>query len=581
MRRFVATARWVAFAAAFAALTALDARAQGTAEMIGRSVQIRVTVGKTATFKTEDRPGWKNNGTGFIATTSGSGVVPINVAITTVAGISYEDFTYEFTAQAGSAEHALMLTSGTLSKNGGRKTLSVTWDPAKDPGWAAVRVRVTGNNPDRFTFFVEGTVSTGKPVPMPPPPTILAAAAPRPAPAAPPPAPALCRSGTGYSGAHFAALTGDVRVRPDAQPEGWITAKHDTELCIEDHIKTDDESTAYLALADMSTFFLKPESEVVVVTPPERMSKIALVAGNIWTNIKRMVKDGSMEIDLNQAVTGIKGTTLALSTTRDASTVQVFEGTVEFRSKATGARALVRAGESMTATARGLSPVTRFDVARETAAWRALGAPFDGTSAPAMPTVDVNGSWAVAFDGGTRTTLDLRQSGRSVTGTLRAPDNSRGGVTGTVSADTLLLSRDTGLETVQRYRLLVNGDRFAGTYANEGRYPGQGAFDGIRTAPAAPSVTGTWNVTFAGATQTTLVLRQTGNRVTGTLRTPDNSRGEVSGTFDGTTLLLSRDTGLETIQRYRLTVSGDRFTGTFANEGKYPDSGTFAGVRTP
>ena len=62
-------------------------------------------------------------------------------------------------------------------------------------------------------------------------------------------------------------------------------------------------------------------------------------------------------------------------------------------------------------------------------------------------------------------------------------------------------------------------------------------------------------------------------------RTPDHSSGGVTGTFDGTTLLLSRDTGLETIQRYRLTVTGDRFTGTYVNEGKYQDRGTFEGSR--
>lgn len=57
-------------------------------------------------------------------------------------------------------------------------------------------------------------------------------------------------------------------------------------------------------------------------------------------------------------------------------------------------------------------------------------------------------------------------------------------------------------------------------------------------APAAPvGVSGTWSVTFVG-------------------------------------------TGLETIQRYRVTVTGNPFTGTFANEGKYPGSGTFEGERT-
>ncbi|MDQ8154503.1 MAG: FecR domain-containing protein [Gemmatimonadota bacterium] len=550
------------------------AHAQGVAEYKARSAELRVSVGNTTGFTTELREGWRSNGTGFTAATSGTGAVPVTISIKGIAGVSYEDYKYDVTVTTGSDDTPLLKETGSIPVGGGSKSFTVTWDPRRNPGAMAVHVGILGWNPDRFGFFVDGTVSTGKPVPMPPP--LL-----QPTPA--PPVAKRCRSGTGYSGAHFSGLTGQVSVRPDARPDAWITAKLDTELCTEDHIKTDDESTAILSLADMSTFILRPQSEVIVVTPPEKMSKVALAAGNIWTNVRKMMKDGTMEIDLNQAVTGIKGTTLALSTSPLASTVQVFEGTVEFRSKATGATVLVHAGESITATARGFSPVTRFDIARETAAWNALGASGasgGGATSPA-PHADLSGTWAVSFDGGARTPLELRQSGPTVTGTLRAPDNSRGGVTGMVDGTTLLLSRDTGLETIQRYRLTVDGDRFTGRYANEGRYPGQGAFDGIRAPAIAPSVTGTWSVTFSGRDQTTLSLRQAGSQVSGTMRTPDNSRGAVTGTFDGTTLLLSRDTGLETVQHYRVTVAGDRFTGTFVNEGRYPDSGRFAGVRLP
>ncbi len=311
-----------------------------------------------------------------------------------------------------------------------------------------------------------------------------------------------------------------------------------------------------------------------------------------------------MEIDMNQAVCGIKGTTLALSTSPQSSTVQVFEGSVEFRSKATGARALVHAGQSVTATARGLSPIVPFDVAGEAAKWRAIGAPSvpalpvratgaeaaRGTGAsPAREAPDLSGLWTVTFQDGTVTSLTLRQSGSDVTGVLRPSDNSRGDVVGTFDGTTLRLRRDTGLETVQHYRVTVVGDRFSGTFENVGRYPDRGTFNGVRAAlvpePTPVNVTGTWRVTFAGTSESTrtfestLRLRQSGRSVSGTMRAPDNSRGDVTGTFDGTTLVLSRDTGLETIQHYRVTVTGDRFTGTYVNEGRYPDSGRFAGVR--
>jgi len=77
-----------------------------------------------------------------------------------------------------------------------------------------------------------------------------------------------------------------------------------TVLCVDDHVKTDEDSTAIIAFADLSTFLLKPESEIVVSNPPHHDSKIGLVLGNIWTNVKKMAKDGTMEVDMSQAVAG-------------------------------------------------------------------------------------------------------------------------------------------------------------------------------------------------------------------------------------------------------------------------------------
>jgi hypothetical protein len=206
----------------------------------------------------------------------------------------------------------------------------------------------------------------------------------------------------------------------------------------------------------------------------------------------------------------------------------------------------------------------------------------------------VSGSWTVTFSGtgGSATTsLVLHQEGSEVTGVLHTTDGTPGEVRGTFDGTTLVLSRETGLETVQHYRVTVSGSRFTGTFHNQGKYPDQGTFEGVRAkgdpegepAPTkAPGVVGTWSVTFTGtggSATTTLVLQQSGSNVTGVLRTTDGTPGQVKGTFDGTTLALSRETGLETVQHYRVTVSGDRFSGTFLNEGRYPDHGTFEGSR--
>ena len=205
----------------------------------------------------------------------------------------------------------------------------------------------------------------------------------------------------------------------------------------------------------------------------------------------------------------------------------------------------------------------------------------------------VTGTWNVAFKGGTigtTTTLVLRQTGVNVAGTLKAPDGSKGEVKGTFDGSHLELSRDTGLQTIQHYSVEVSGNRFSGSFHNEGKYPDRGTFEGVKAGAeekdpednASAGVGGTWTVHFKGGTAdttTTLSLKQMGTAVTGQLRTPDGSQGEVKGTFNGRELVLSRETGLQTVQHYRVTVTGNRFSGTFNNVGKYKDQGTFTGTR--
>jgi signal peptidase I len=78
-----------------------------------------------------------------------------------------------------------------------------------------------------------------------------------------------------------------------------------------------------------------------------------------------------------------------------------------------------------------------------------------------------------------------------------------------------------------------------------------------------------------------LTLLVNGSAVTGSLQTPDGSRPYVSGTYDQATgtLTLTRDTGLDNIQKYTLRRLGNKMSGFYSNEGKYPDSGTIEIVR--
>jgi len=188
---------------------------------------------------------------------------------------------------------------------------------------------------------------------------------------------------------------------------------------------------------------------------------------------------------------------------------------------------------------------------------------------------NVSGTWTVVFRGQTRTTMMLEQSGDLVTGNLVTTDGSQGYVSGSLVGSTLTLSRNAGMNTVQNYQVIVQGDSFTGTYRNQGRIPDSGTFTGSR----APDVSGNWVVVFKGQTSTTMTLEQSGDQVTGNLITTDGSAGYVTGQFVNSTLTLSRNTGLDTVQYYQVTVQGDSFSGTFRNEGRRPDSGTFTGSR--
>lgn len=175
------------------------------------------------------------------------------------------------------------------------------------------------------------------------------------------------------SEAKFADISGQVEITPDCDLKAWRFAKTNSVIHVYDHVKTAEESSAILSFSDMSTFVLKEESEVIITTPPYRDSKIGLVLGNIWVNMKKMIKDGSMEVDMNQAVLGIKGTTFICEETGSKSIVKVIEGEVEFTSKVTGNTISVGAGETASASSSGLSKVTSFHVNNELDQWRDLG----------------------------------------------------------------------------------------------------------------------------------------------------------------------------------------------------------------
>lgn len=170
------------------------------------------------------------------------------------------------------------------------------------------------------------------------------------------------------SGIRFSDLAGEVLVRPHDDILAWDMAALDMVLCVMDHIKTGYDSYAILSLRDMSTMMMKPGSEVILDTMSEEESKISLLAGKVWVNVKKMLKDGTMNIEMSQAVAGIKGTTLVLEEDGSTSTLKVLEGTVELTT-VNGETVLVSDEETVSVTDDVLGQVTTFSAEEEMKDW--------------------------------------------------------------------------------------------------------------------------------------------------------------------------------------------------------------------
>lgn len=163
------------------------------------------------------------------------------------------------------------------------------------------------------------------------------------------------------SGTRASDLSGQVEIACPPDLEAWDVMKMGRIIYVDCHLKTGEDSSATISFSDMTTFEMRAESEIVIDTPPEKDSKWSLIAGNIWVNVKKMIKDGTMEGHMSQAVAGIKGTKFVMSENGKESKLEVTEGKVEFTHNKTNEKIFVLPGESVVASEKGFSPKTKTD----------------------------------------------------------------------------------------------------------------------------------------------------------------------------------------------------------------------------
>lgn len=207
------------------------------------------------------------------------------------------------------------------------------------------------------------------------------------------------------AGCIFSDLGGQVEVlnpigydedgNPEYDEEAWHFAKIDEPLYVGTRIKTgydsyDNKSMAIISFADMSTFVLQSSTTIELVSPTKKESKIKLAMGNIWANVKKMVKDGTMDVEMSQAVAGIKGTIFVCEVKTDGtSTLKVIEGDVQFTDKATGATTSVTGGKTIAAGPQAI-PLSDFDIKAEHKNWQKYDPNLEITNKSDITTIIVS-----------------------------------------------------------------------------------------------------------------------------------------------------------------------------------------------
>ena len=167
----------------------------------------------------------------------------------------------------------------------------------------------------------------------------------------------------------FGDLRGEVNVRPNSEDDdAYCFAELSTPLCDDDRIRTLMRSGAILSWSDMSTFIMKEDTTIVLDLQLEREGLIGLVAGNIWVNLQRMAKGQGLEVELSQAVAGIKGTTLICEEDGTTSTIKVIEGDVLVTPNV-GKPLTISDGEMVVVSSSGAGPIQQFSVEDEMATW--------------------------------------------------------------------------------------------------------------------------------------------------------------------------------------------------------------------
>ncbi len=169
-------------------------------------------------------------------------------------------------------------------------------------------------------------------------------------------------------GATIYDIGGEVLLAPCGNDNEEYPPSEGQQLIEGDKITTGGDSEAVISFGE-GVYNMKSRSSVVMDCKPGKKSTLNMLAGKIWFNVNKMIKDGTLDVTMNQAVAGIKATTFILEEDGTTSKIKVIEGKVEFTSLVDGEKIMVTTGHQASATSAGLSEITAFDIEEESKAW--------------------------------------------------------------------------------------------------------------------------------------------------------------------------------------------------------------------
>ena len=175
-------------------------------------------------------------------------------------------------------------------------------------------------------------------------------------------------------------ISGEANMkRYNEDEDGYYYVEVGMKMTHGDQIKVLPKSTVVLQYPDLTTVVIRADSTIVYDDPRDLSHPLMRhLAGNIWVNLKKMVKDGSMEVEMGQAVAGIKGTIISTSVTEDGNEIYLFTSSATVTSKITGKTINLEPGQMALVDDSGEILVKDFDIEAEA---KKLGIPMQDLKA--------------------------------------------------------------------------------------------------------------------------------------------------------------------------------------------------------